>query len=138
VVNAAFGTHNIRSIAHAMVCAEQLGVEQSRYEFQMLYGMSEPMASALVRMGRTMREYAPVGELIPGMGYLVRRLLENTSNEGFLRAEFAAHTSEAALLADPATVAKDEGGRMKDELDTPRQSSVSSFILHPSSFQNEP
>ncbi len=31
----------------------------------------------------------PYGELIPGMAYLVRRLLENTSNDSFLRASFA-------------------------------------------------
>ena len=101
VVCAAFGTHNVRSIAHAMVCAEQLGVESSRFEFQMLYGMSEPIASALLEFGYIVREYAPVGELIPGMGYLVRRLLENTSNEGFLRAAFAANASPEELLRDP-------------------------------------
>ena len=65
MVSAAFGTHNVRSIAHALVCAEQLGVERSRFEFQMLYGMSEPMASALLKMGRPVREYAPVGALFP-------------------------------------------------------------------------
>jgi proline dehydrogenase len=30
------------------------------------------------------RAYCPVGELVAGMAYLVRRLLENTSNESFL------------------------------------------------------
>src|SRR5256886_2558847 len=48
------------------------------------------------------REYSPVGELLPGMAYLVRRLLENTSNEGFLRAKFSDNVSEAQLLRDPA------------------------------------
>ena len=32
-----------------------------------------------------MRAYCPVGDLVAGMAYLVRRLLENTSNESFLR-----------------------------------------------------
>jgi RHH-type transcriptional regulator, proline utilization regulon repressor / proline dehydrogenase / delta 1-pyrroline-5-carboxylate dehydrogenase len=35
--------------------------------------------------GQRVRLYAPVGKLLPGMAYLVRRLLENTSNQGFLR-----------------------------------------------------
>src|SRR5437762_10745794 len=53
-------------------------------------------------MGYRVREYSPVGELLPGMAYLVRRLLENTSNEGFLRAKFSENVSEAELLRDPA------------------------------------
>ena len=38
--------------------------------------------------GHRLRIYMPYGELIPGMAYLVRRLLENTSNDSFLRASF--------------------------------------------------
>ena len=52
-------------------------------------------------MGYRVREYSPVGELLPGMSYLVRRLLENTSNEGFLRAKFSEHVSTTQLLRDP-------------------------------------
>lgn len=102
-IRCAFGTHNVRSMAHAIVCAEKLGLAPGDYEFQMLFGMASPMVAALVESGHRVREYAPVGELIPGMGYLVRRLLENTSNEGFLRAAFTAHTPTAELLRDPST-----------------------------------
>ena len=55
----------------------------------MLYGMAEPMHAAIRRLGLRLRVYAPVGELVPGMAYLVRRLLENTSNESFVRHRFA-------------------------------------------------
>src|SRR5207248_8116438 len=71
------------------------------FEFQLLYGMAGPIKRALVEMGYRVREYSPVGELLPGMSYLVRRLLENTSNEGFLRAKFSEHVSAAQLLRDP-------------------------------------
>ena len=101
IVTAAFGSHNVRSIAHAMACAEELGIDQSRFEFQLLYGMAGPIKRALVEMGYRVREYSPVGELLPGMSYLVRRLLENTSNEGFLRAKFSDNQSAAQLLRDP-------------------------------------
>ncbi|CAN5393427.1 L-glutamate gamma-semialdehyde dehydrogenase [soil metagenome] len=101
IVTAAFGSHNVRSIAHAMACAEELGIEKSRFEFQLLYGMAGPIKRALVEMGYRVREYSPVGELLPGMSYLVRRLLENTSNEGFLRAKFSDNLSAAQLLRDP-------------------------------------
>jgi RHH-type proline utilization regulon transcriptional repressor/proline dehydrogenase/delta 1-pyrroline-5-carboxylate dehydrogenase len=101
IVTAAFGSHNVRSIAHAMSYAEKIGLEKSRFEFQLLYGMAGPIKRALVELGYRVREYCPVGELLPGMSYLVRRLLENTSNEGFLRAKFAENVSAAQLLRDP-------------------------------------
>src|SRR5216117_3182792 len=101
IVTAAFGSHNVRSIAHAQAFADELGIDRSRFEFQLLYGMAGPIKRALVEMGYRVREYSPVGELLPGMSYLVRRLLENTSNEGFLRAKFSEHVSATQLLRDP-------------------------------------
>src|SRR6184192_2544760 len=101
IVTSAFGSHNVRSIAHAQAFADELGVDRSRFEFQLLYGMAGPIKRALVDMGYRVREYCPVGELLPGMSYLVRRLLENTSNEGFLRAKFSEHVSATQLLRDP-------------------------------------
>jgi RHH-type proline utilization regulon transcriptional repressor/proline dehydrogenase/delta 1-pyrroline-5-carboxylate dehydrogenase len=106
VVTAAFGTHNVRSIAHAMAYADEKGIDKSRFEFQLLYGMAGPIKRALVEMGYRVREYSPVGELLPGMSYLVRRLLENTSNEGFLRAKFSENISPAQLLRDPRDLIK--------------------------------
>src|SRR4051812_13849736 len=105
IVTAAFGSHNVRSIAHAQVMADQLGIDNSRFEFQLLYGMAGPIKRALVEMGYRVREYCPVGELLPGMSYLVRRLLENTSNEGFLRAKFSDNVSEQTLLRGPRELA---------------------------------
>ncbi len=100
-VDLAFGTHNIRSIAHALAWREHLGVPQNALEFQLLYGMAGPLATALAERGERVRIYMPIGELIPGMSYLVRRLLENTSNESFLRRGFGAGVSPDALLAAP-------------------------------------
>ncbi len=55
----------------------------------------------MVDAGYRLRIYMPYGELIPGMAYLVRRLLENTSNDSFLRASFAEHVSPEVLLMNP-------------------------------------
>jgi RHH-type proline utilization regulon transcriptional repressor/proline dehydrogenase/delta 1-pyrroline-5-carboxylate dehydrogenase len=104
IVTAAFGSHNVRSIAHAQAYAEQLGIDKSRFEFQLLFGMAGPIKRALVEMGYRVREYCPVGELLPGMSYLVRRLLENTSNEGFLKAKFSDKASAVQLLRDPKSL----------------------------------
>jgi RHH-type proline utilization regulon transcriptional repressor/proline dehydrogenase/delta 1-pyrroline-5-carboxylate dehydrogenase len=100
----AFGSHNLRSLAHAMATAEALGVPPSAYELQMLHGMGEPIQRALVRRGLRVRVYTPYGALLPGMAYLVRRLLENTSNESFLKASFADHAAADDLLRDPEEV----------------------------------
>jgi RHH-type proline utilization regulon transcriptional repressor/proline dehydrogenase/delta 1-pyrroline-5-carboxylate dehydrogenase len=111
-INCAFATHNVRSAAACMAHAEKLGVSPRSFEFQMLNGMAEPVKVALAEMGYRVRDYCPVGEVLPGMSYLVRRLLENTSNEGFLRATFNEHVPPAALLRDPAEVPHHNGLKM--------------------------
>lgn len=107
-IRVAIGSHNVRSIAHAMATARRLKVPEREVEYQMLYGMAEPVRGALVSMGERVRVYAPIGELIPGMAYLVRRLLENTSNESFLRRGFAENVSRDVLLAPPSPNGKSE------------------------------
>src|SRR3989449_2632411 len=71
-------------------------------ELRMLYGMAEPLQAAVVDAGYRLRVYAPVGDLIPGMAYLVRRLLENTANESILRRQFLGNQSLDELLKSPA------------------------------------
>ena len=80
----AVATHNVRSIALAMALAESSGAGKEGFEFQMLYGMGEALRSAVVGMGYRVRLYTPFGELLPGMAYLVRRILENSSSQSFL------------------------------------------------------
>ncbi len=101
VLRPAFGSHNVRSLAYAMATAQTLGLAESSYEIQMLYGMAEPIKDALVGLGQRVRVYTPYGELLPGMAYLVRRLLENTANVSFLRASFTEKVPEEVLLMNP-------------------------------------
>lgn len=103
IVLPAFGSHNIRSLCYAVGYAESIGLDPTAYELQALYGMADPIKAAFARRGYLVREYAPIGELIPGMGYLVRRLLENTSNQGFIRQGFHDHESPEHLLREPKT-----------------------------------
>jgi len=100
------GSHNIRSVAYVMETAKELRVPEQRLEFQMLHGMAENLRSAWVKAGLHLRLYAPVGEIVPGMAYLVRRLLENTSNESFLRQSFADGASRKQMLKNPVDLAK--------------------------------
>jgi RHH-type proline utilization regulon transcriptional repressor/proline dehydrogenase/delta 1-pyrroline-5-carboxylate dehydrogenase len=101
VLRPAIGSHNVRSLAYALAAAQVLGLPPGSYELQMLYGMADPIKDALVALGQRVRVYTPYGQLLPGMAYLVRRLLENTANESFLRASFIEHIPEEQLLMNP-------------------------------------
>jgi RHH-type proline utilization regulon transcriptional repressor/proline dehydrogenase/delta 1-pyrroline-5-carboxylate dehydrogenase len=101
LIRPAFGTHNLRTLAYIEAVAESLRLLPETWEYQMIFGMAEPFQHALMQYGRRLRLYTPVGDLLPGMAYLVRRLLENTSNESFLRKEYVESQSLNRLLAPP-------------------------------------
>ncbi|MFN9273173.1 MAG: proline dehydrogenase family protein [Planctomycetia bacterium] len=132
----ALGSHNLRSLAHAMAVAEHLGLDRHTPEMQMLYGMGDAEKEAVTAAGWRMRVYMPYGQLVPGMAYLVRRLLENSSNDSFLRAGFVKHVPPATLLAPPRPPMrpreehpiKEETPAMPDAITTPE----------PAPFANEP
>ena len=97
----ATGSHNVRSIAYVLALLEKHDFPTSAYEVQKLSGMADQLRSAIAARGIRIREYMPVGEMIPGMAYFVRRLLENTSNQSWLRAGFSDEVSDDVLLASP-------------------------------------
>jgi RHH-type proline utilization regulon transcriptional repressor/proline dehydrogenase/delta 1-pyrroline-5-carboxylate dehydrogenase len=101
VIETAVGTHNVRSIALAMVLGETRGLSPDQIEFQMLHGMAPALEGVLPALGRRLRVYLPFGEVLPAMAYLVRRLLENTSSQSFQRMSLTGHLSPAQLLASP-------------------------------------
>ncbi len=109
LIHLAMGSHNVRSLAHGMALAETLGLHDRSYEIQMLYGMADPVKQALVSLGRRVRVYTPYGQLLPGMAYLVRRLLENTANDSFLRASFTENVPLEQLLMNPLVRGQESG-----------------------------
>lgn len=96
---AAIGSHNVRSQAHAIAIATALKIPPRRFECQVLYGMADKLAKAIADRGYRVRVYCPYGELIPGMSYLIRRLLENTANSSFLRQNLEERPIEELLSA---------------------------------------
>ncbi|MBD3885432.1 L-glutamate gamma-semialdehyde dehydrogenase [Phormidium tenue FACHB-886] len=100
VLYAAIGSHNVRSQALAIAIARELKIPHRNIELQVLYGMADKLAKALVDQGFRVRVYCPYGDLIPGMAYLIRRLLENTANSSFLRQNLEERPVEE-LLAPP-------------------------------------
>ncbi len=115
VIRPAVAGHNTETISCTAALAEKLGIPKNGFEFQMIYGMAEPIRDALVSMGYRVRAYTPVGELIPGMAYLIRRLLENTFQGSYLRKTFMplegddqtsseiASTSPRSFINEPST-----------------------------------
>jgi RHH-type proline utilization regulon transcriptional repressor/proline dehydrogenase/delta 1-pyrroline-5-carboxylate dehydrogenase len=99
-VRVAIASHNLRSIAHAIALSRLSGAEDRELELQVLRGLGDELQDALAARGFRVRAYCPVGDLVAGMAYLVRRLLENTSNESFLSAR-SRGTPLDQLLAAP-------------------------------------
>jgi RHH-type proline utilization regulon transcriptional repressor/proline dehydrogenase/delta 1-pyrroline-5-carboxylate dehydrogenase len=96
----AIASHNLRSVSHAIAYNRVRGGDDRDLELQILRGLGDELQRALASRGYRVRAYCPVGDLVSGMAYLVRRLLENTSNDSFLSAQ-ASGTPIEDLLAAP-------------------------------------
>ncbi len=129
----ACASHNVRTISSVMENALELKVPEDRYEFQVLYGMAEPVRKSIQKVAGRIRLYSPYGSMVPGMGYLVRRLLENTANESFLRQSFIEEEQIEKLLEDPDVTAQ----RIRMQTSTPATASSSAINGLPP-FVNEP
>jgi proline dehydrogenase len=99
LVRVAIASHNLRSVSHAIACNRHSGGDDSDLELQVLRGLGDDLQHALAKAGFRVRTYCPVGDLVAGMAYLVRRLLENTSNESFLAAQSRGVDLEELLVA---------------------------------------
>ncbi len=99
MVRAAIASHNLRSVAHAMAYADTVGLDRGDVEFQILRGLGDDLQTAIAASGRRVRCYSPAGDLVAGMAYLVRRLLENTANDSFLAAAVGASDLTTLLEA---------------------------------------
>jgi len=98
-VRVAIASHNLRSVAHAIAASRALGADDRDLELQVLRGLGDDLGEALAARGMRVRSYCPVGDLVAGMAYLVRRLLENTANDSFLGAEARGVPVEELLAA---------------------------------------
>jgi proline dehydrogenase len=75
-------THDPRILEHARRFAREKGIDPSRYEFQMLYGVRRDLQDQLRGAGHNMRVYVPFGtQWYP---YLMRRLAERPANIAFM------------------------------------------------------
>ena len=87
-------SHNLFDVAFGLVSAEQGGAGD-RVQFEMLEGMANHQRRALFEQTRHLLLYAPAcrkEEFLNAIGYLIRRLDENTGPENFLRHAFRLRT----------------------------------------------
>ena len=85
------GSHNLFDVAWALLKRDELVARgfAERLRFEMLEGMAEAQAQAVLATAGDLLMYTPVVDrvdFIPAIGYLTRRLDENTGPENFLRA----------------------------------------------------
>ena len=75
-------THDPSLVRHAEEAIARFDVPKSRYEFQMLLGVAEPLRRELVAGGHPLRVYVPFGER--WFEYSLRRLRENPNIVGHI------------------------------------------------------
>lgn len=83
-------SHNLFDLAYGLVLAHEAGA-LDRVQFEMLEGMANAQRRALFELSRNLLLYAPACKkenFINAIGYLIRRLDENTGPENFLRHAF--------------------------------------------------
>lgn len=83
-------SHNLFDLAYGMVLAVATQ-SLDRVQFEMLEGMANHQRRAMFELSRSMLLYAPAchrEEFINAIGYLIRRLDENTGPDNFLRHAF--------------------------------------------------
>ena len=83
-------SHNLFEVAYALVLAHENAVLEL-VQFEMLEGMANHQRRALSELASNVLLYAPAtkqDEFINAIGYLIRRLDENTGPENFLRHAF--------------------------------------------------
>ena len=89
-VRLGIASHNLFDVAYALVQGREHGA-MDRLQFEMLEGMANHQRRALFEEAPHLLLYAPVchkAHFLSAIGYLIRRLDENTGPENFLRHTF--------------------------------------------------
>jgi len=95
-------SHNFSDHAFAEAVRELRFKDLPVIEHQCLHMTYEALSTAMAKMGWVVRNYVPIGSLIVGMAYLVRRIMENSSQVGVLTI-MRSHKKQVSLK-DPQEV----------------------------------
>lgn len=91
-------SHNFSDHAFAEAVREKMFKDAHQVEHQCLHMTYEALSTALAKQGWVVRNYVPVGSLLVGMAYLVRRIMENSSQVGVLTI-MRSHKKQTSLVS---------------------------------------
>lgn len=101
-IQLAVGSHNLQDHAFVESLRKLKFPQAPVIEHQCLHMTYEALSHGLANMGWPTRNYMPIGNLLVGMAYLVRRIMENSSQVGVLSI-MRSHQKAAGLIS-PVTV----------------------------------
>ena len=78
------GGHNLDDHCYSEAVREKYFPQTPPIEHQCLHMTYEGLSVGMARLGWVVRNYVPLGPLLEGMSYLVRRIMENSSQVGVL------------------------------------------------------
>lgn len=146
-VNLGIGSHNLFELSYAYQLAKENQVTDY-FSFEMLEGMADHVRRSIQKSGEQVVLYAPVAtkaNFINAIGYLVRRLDENTAEENFMRYLPKLKTGSKewnflkeqfiASCKNKDTVSKTPH-RVQDRLEESFPEKIGTF--HTGEFRNEP
>lgn len=115
-VKLCLASHNFSDHCFAEALKDELYPEVGEIEHQCLHMTYEALSYALAQQGWATRNYVPIGSLLVGMAYLVRRIMENSSQVGVLTI-MRSH-KKAQELSSPEAVhhEKIEAGSLERDL----------------------
>jgi len=96
-VRPGIASHNLFDLSYALVLAAERGL-MHQVQFEMLEGMANHQRRALSELGPNLLLYAPATrktDFVNAIGYLIRRLDENTGPQNFLRHAFKLEVDSA-------------------------------------------
>jgi RHH-type transcriptional regulator, proline utilization regulon repressor / proline dehydrogenase / delta 1-pyrroline-5-carboxylate dehydrogenase len=94
-------SHNFADHCFAETYREVVYPKAPGIEHQCLHMTYEALSTSLAKMGWATRNYVPIGSLLVGMAYLVRRIMENSSQVGVLTI-MRSHKKAASLMGPEA------------------------------------
>lgn len=90
-------SHNFSDHIFARMARQKFFPTAHEIEHQCLHMTYEALSTAMGQMGWAVRNYVPVGSLLVGMAYLVRRIMENSSQVGVLTI-MRSHKKQARMM----------------------------------------
>ena len=111
-IQLAVGSHNLQDHAFVESVRALRFPKAPVIEHQCLHMTYEALSHGLAKMGWPTRNYMPIGNLLVGMAYLVRRIMENSSQVGVLSI-MRSHQKASGLIS-PVDVhlAKKKSGKI--------------------------